>query len=139
MMCTRVRAAGALADTGLSLPLAGSAIGRAWLAGVDAATRDTVLNEIRVKTPEDWARYEAPIRQALQDVAAHGFCAVDGDLVTQIQAVGVPYGLSASGEFLVFNCVFACPAAGTQGAAWLRHDIGPKLLAMAQQLREQRG
>ena len=136
---TRVRAGGALADTGLSLPIAGSAIGRAWLAGVDAATRDTVLNEIRVKTPQDWDRYEAPIRQALQDVAAQGFCAVDGDLVTQIQAVGVPYGLTASGEFLVFNCAFARPPAGTQGAPWLRQDIGPKLLAMVLQLKEQRG
>jgi DNA-binding IclR family transcriptional regulator len=136
---TGVRAAGALADTGLSLPIAGSAIGRAWLAGVDPATREAVLNEIRVKTPDDWARYEAPIRQALQDVATRGFCAVDGDLVTQIQAVGVPYGPSASGEFLVFNCAFARPPASTQGATRLHHDIGPKLLAMVQQLKEQRG
>ena len=135
----RVRAAGALADTGLSMPIAGSAIGRAWLAGVDAATRDGLLNEIRVKTPEDWARYESPIRQALQDVAGHGFCAVDGDLVTQIQAVGVPYGPSASGEFLVFNCAFARPPPGTRGTSWLRQDVGPKLLSMVQQLREQGG
>jgi DNA-binding IclR family transcriptional regulator len=134
---TRVRASGALADTGLSLPIAGSAIGRAWLAGVDGATRDAVLNEIRVKTPEDWARYEAAIEQALQDVTAHGFCAVDGDLVTQIQAVGVPYGLSAQGEFLVFNCAFARPPAGTK-VHWLREDVGPRLLAMVQQLKEQR-
>ena len=106
---------------------------------MDAATREAVLNEIRVKTPEDWARYETPIRQALQDVATRGFCAVDGDLVTQIQAVGVPYGPSASGEFLVFNCAFARPPASTQGATRLHHDIGPKLLAMVQQLKEQRG
>jgi hypothetical protein len=64
---------------------------------------------------------------------------VDGDLVTQIQAVGVPYGPSSSGEFLVFNCAFARPRVGTPGAATLRHDIGPKLLAMVQQLKEQRG
>jgi DNA-binding IclR family transcriptional regulator len=133
-----VRAAGALADTGLSLPIAGSAIGRAWLAGVDAATRDAVLNEIRVKAAEDWGRYEGPIRQAVQEVASQGFCAVDGDLVTQIQAVGVPYGLSANGEFIVFNCAFAQPPTGTRGARWLREEVGPKLLAMVRQLKEQR-
>jgi DNA-binding IclR family transcriptional regulator len=37
------------ADVGLTLPIAGSAIGRAWLAGCDAATRDAVLNAVRVK------------------------------------------------------------------------------------------
>jgi DNA-binding IclR family transcriptional regulator len=135
---TRVRASGALADTGLSLPIAGSAIGRAWLAGVDAATRAAVLNEIRVKTPEDWARYDGLIQVALQAVADQGFCAVDGDLVSQIQAVGVPYGLSANGEFLVFNCAFAQPPAGTRSARWLREEVGPKLLAMVRQLKEQR-
>ena len=54
---TRVRASGALADTGLSLPLAGSAIGRAWLAGCERASREALLNEIRVKTPQDWERF----------------------------------------------------------------------------------
>lgn len=136
---SRARASGALADTGLSLPIAGSAIGRAWLAGCNAATREAVLNEIRVKTPEDWARYERPIRQAFKDVAALGFCVVEGDLVSQIQAVGVPYGLGQNGEFLAFNCAFAQPPAHARGRPWLREEVGPRLLAMVGQLREQRG
>ena len=133
---SRLRAGGALADTGLALPIAGSAIGRAYLGACDSATRDALLNEIRVKTPEDWARFDAPIRQALLDVSRQGFCTVDGDLVQRIQAVGVPYGPAANGELVVFNCSFAPPPGGDTSRAWLRDEVGPKLLEMVCQLRE---
>jgi DNA-binding IclR family transcriptional regulator len=133
---SRLRASGALADTGLALPIAGSAIGRAYLGGCDGATREALLNEIRVKTPEDWARFEVPIRQALLEVSRLGFCAVDGDLVQRIQAVGVPYGPTAHGEFVVFNCAFAPPPGGETSRAWMREEVGPKLLEMVRQLRE---
>jgi len=135
----RTRVAGAVADIGLSLPLAGSAIGRAWLAGCDPETREAVINEIRVKTPEDAARYEAGIRQAVKDCARHGFCTIDGDLVGGIQAAGVPYGRIASGELVVFNCAFQKPTpGGPRGAGWLGKDVGPKLLQMVRTLRESR-
>ena len=136
---SRLRTTGALADTGLALPIAGSAIGRAFLGGCDVATREALLNEIRVKTPEDWARYEAPIRQAIADVSRSGFCCVDGDLVQRIQAVGAPYGPTPNGEFVVFNCAFAQPPEGETPVTWLRDEIGPKLREMVRQLRERGG
>lgn len=135
----RTRVAGAMADTGLSIPIAGSAIGRAWLAGCDAETREAVINEIRVKTPDDAERYEAHIRQALKDCARSGFCTVDGDLVSGIQAAGVPYGHIATGELVVFNCAFQKPMSGGGRASnWLVKDVGPKLLQMVRTLRESR-
>jgi DNA-binding IclR family transcriptional regulator len=135
----RTRVAGAVADTGLALPLAGTAIGRAWLAGCDAETREAVINEIRVKTPDDAARYEADIRQAVKDCARHGFCTVDGDLVTGIQAAGVPYGRISSGELVVFNCAFQKPTpGGARSSNWLVKEVGPKLLQMVRTLRESR-
>ena len=135
----RAHVSGAMADIGLSLPMAGSAIGRAWLAGCDAATREAVCNEIRVKTPDDWARFEPAIRQAREDCLRQGFCAVDGDLVTDVQAVGVPYGRTPGGELIVFNCSFLRVGSNLQqGAGWLRDEVGPKLVAMVRRLRESR-
>lgn len=132
----RSRVTSAVADTGLTIPIAGSAIGRAWLAGCDLETREAVINEIRVKTPDDAARYEAAIRQAMKDCVRQGFCTVDGDLVTGIQAAGVPYGRIASGELVVFNCAFQKPpAVGARAAAWLTHEVGPKLLQLVRTLR----
>ena len=135
----RSRVAGAVADIGLAIPIAGSAIGRAWLAGCDAEAREAVINEIRVKTPDDAGRFEAAIRHAVKDCARNGFCTIDGDLVSGIQAAGVPYGRIASGELVAFNCAFQKPTpGGPRGASWLGKEVGPKLLQMVRTLRESR-
>ena len=98
-----------------------------------------MCNEIRVKTPGDWARFEPAIRQARDDCLRQGFCAVDGDLVTDVQAVGVPYGRTPGGELIVFNCSFLKVGSNLQpGAGWLRGEVGPKLVAMVRTMRESR-
>ena len=71
-------------------------------------------------------------------MSVHGFCAVDGDLVHQIRAVGVPYGMTPAGEFVVFNCAFGAPLAAWRSTQWLRTDVGPRLVEMVRQLREYR-
>lgn len=121
-----------VADTGLSLPIAGSAIGLAYLAGVDPDTREALINEIRVKTPANWTRFERLVRSAIGDYVRQGFCVVDGDLVPGVQAVGVPFGRTVDGEFVVFNCAFQ---ASGRDAGWLRGEIGPALASMVRALR----
>ena len=53
----RTPVGGSRADTGLTVPIGGSAIGRAYLAGCDLESRDALQNAIRVKTPDDWRRW----------------------------------------------------------------------------------
>lgn len=126
---------GPMADIGLSLPIAGSAIGRAYLAGCDAPTREALLNEIRIKTPEDWARFEPGVHGALRDHARLGFCAVDGSLVDEVVAVAAAYGPTPGAEMVVFNCAFLRSALpGSAGA--LRSRIGPQLVRLVQRLRD---
>jgi DNA-binding IclR family transcriptional regulator len=122
-----------LADTGLTLPIAGSAIGRAYLAGCEPAVREGLINEIRVKTPADWTRYGAGVRDALAAWPRLGYCVVDGKLLADVQAVGVPFGRGADGELIVFNCSFQGRRAP---AAWLHETIAPKLMAMVRALRQ---
>ncbi len=130
---------GPMADTGLSLPIAGTAIGRAWLAGCEESTRRAVLNEIRVKADSDWQAFEKPIQRALKECASQGFCTIEGDLLTDVQAVGAPYGRTSSGELVAFNCAFQGPMPGGQsGRQWLQEVVGPKLLQMVRLLREGR-
>ena len=121
-----------VADTGLSLPICGSAIGHAYLAGVDPDTREALFNEIRVKTPAAWARFGALATSAIRDYVRQGFCVIDGDLVPSVQAVGVPFGRTIDGEFIVFNCTFQ---ASGRDAGWLRGEIGPALASMVRALR----
>lgn len=130
-------ARGQMADVGLNLPIVGSAIGRAYLAGLAADAREALLNEIRVKAPEDWARFEPGMRTSLREHARHGFCAMDGELVSEVLAVAAAFGTLRSGETVVFNCAFQrsfLPSG--RGPAWLKNEIGPRLVRMLQALRE---
>jgi DNA-binding IclR family transcriptional regulator len=128
-----------MADIGLLLPIAGTAIGRAWLAGCDEVTRAAVLNEVRVKTPEDWRRFEPHIEQALDDCARQGFCVTFGNLITDVCAVGVAYGRIASGDVVAFNCALQIPKYISRTPEnWLQTEVGPKLLAMVHRLKESR-
>ncbi len=127
---------GPMADIGLSLPIIGSAIGRAYLAGCDAAAREALLNEIRVKSPEDWAQFHPGLAASLREHARSGFCTVDGDLVREVVAVGASYGNMRRDEQVVFNCTFMRSTVPTERCAqWLRSDIGPRLVQMVQRLR----
>jgi DNA-binding IclR family transcriptional regulator len=135
----RMQLAGPMADVGLSVPIAGTGIGRAYLAGCDEATRSALLNEIRVKSPEDWQRFEKSIKRSLLEVRQQGFCVIEGDLLTDVHAVAVPYGRISNGELVAFNCAFQGPLpAAADSGNWLRETVGPKLLQMVRLLREGR-
>jgi len=128
---------GPMADVGLNLPIVGSAIGRAYLAGLAAAEREALLNEIRVKSPEDWVRFEPGVGAALREHARHGFCTMDGELVSEVLAVGAAFGTLRGGEMVVFNCAFQRDSAPAgRGSAWLKAEIGPRLVQMLQALRD---
>jgi DNA-binding IclR family transcriptional regulator len=122
-------------DIGLALPIIGSAVGRAYLAGIDAAARDALLNQIRVHTPDDWAQFSPGLRPALAEHARHGFCTMEGELVSEVLAVGASFG-AVRGVMVVFNIAFMRSAAPARGAGpWLKREIGPQLAAMVQRLR----
>lgn len=130
-----VTARGPMADVGLSLPIVGSAIGRAFLAGCEPALRERLLNEVRVKEPQDWERFQGGLQVALRDHERQGYCSVDGDLVGEVLAVGAAFAHGHAGEPVVFNCAFARAALQRgQGLAWLRREVGPKLAAMVRRL-----
>jgi DNA-binding IclR family transcriptional regulator len=132
----RVAARGPLADVGLSLPIAGSAIGGAYLAGCDQETRDALLNEIRVKAAEDWALFAPSVSAAIREHDRLGFCSVDGTLVSEVIAVGASFGAAHGSQQVAFNCAFVRGSlSAARGMSWLRAEVGPKLVQLTRQLR----
>lgn len=119
-------------EVGLAHPIVATAIGRAWLAACDDAQRDTVTNEIRVATPQQWERHRAAIGRARRQYARHGWCTSAGDLRDDILAVGVPFGRLADGELVVFNCTVQ---RSRYDVGALETRIAPKLAAMVARLR----
>lgn len=49
-------------DTGASLPMLASAMGRAWLGRAEPAQRALVLEQIRTRDPEQWDAYHAGLK-----------------------------------------------------------------------------
>ncbi|MGV3652750.1 MAG: IclR family transcriptional regulator [Noviherbaspirillum sp.] len=123
-----------LSDIGMSHPIAGSAIGRAYLAGCDMSERTALLNEIKVKTPADWERHQHAIAQSLEQFDRHGFCVSRGEVRSEIHGVGVPMRRRTDGEIIVFNCVVQSFMVKPN---MLEQDIGPRLAAMVRTLEHQ--
>lgn len=121
-----------LSDIGLRYPIASTAIGHAFVAGCDAAMRQSVLNEIRIRTPAMWASYKDRLMQAQEEFAKKGFCSSYGEQHPDYHAVGVPMGRLIDGELIVFNCVGPVHLTTRNSMETL---IGPKLVAMVNQLR----
>ena len=120
-----------LSDIGRSLPIAATAIGRAYLAACAPQDRDAIINEIRVYTPDIWERHKDRVQQSLGDYERHGFCMSWGDLRRDFYAVGVPLRPFGGDEIVAFNCVLQ---PFVMKPAQIRAEIGPRLAAMVRAL-----
>jgi len=118
-------------DIGRWLPIISSSMGHAYLAACDVAERRSVLNEIKVKTPELWREYHKSAESSLKDFARRGFCIPDKHMQPEVRAVAVPLVRPVEGERLVFNCVVNVEQV-RKGA--LEGRIGPRLAAMVKAL-----
>lgn len=120
-----------LSDIGRSLPMAATAIGRAYLAACTPAERNAIINEIRVYTPDIWERHKEKVQQSLGDYERHGFCMSWGDLRRDFYAVGVPLRPFGGDELVAFNCVLQ---PFVMKPAQIRSEIGPRLAALVRGL-----
>ncbi len=124
---SNTRSAPPFTDIGYSHPIAATSMGRAYLAVCSPDARKALLNEIRVKTPEDWRRYRASIEAALKDYLRLGFCISVDFFRRDIYGVAVPIRRPVDGELLVFNCaVYADRVTPSE----LETRLGPRLLSM---------
>ncbi|MCR6631457.1 MAG: IclR family transcriptional regulator [Magnetospirillum sp.] len=112
-------------DVGSRIPLATTAMGRAYLATIAEEERSALMDELKARHAEDWPAISRGIEQALKDYADFGFTMSTGEWQPEIHAVGRAIALPDNGGILAFNC---------GGAAFLmprdklESDYGPQLL-----------
>jgi DNA-binding IclR family transcriptional regulator len=123
-------------DVGLSYPVARTAMGRALLAAYSHEDREGLINEIKVKTPEDWKSFQQQITESIRDYREQGYCVSYGDLRREIHAVAVPMRSMADGTILVFNCGVS---SFLLGDGQLTRDIGPRLVSMVRSVEAMLG
>lgn len=118
-------------DVGTSLPLAGSAVGRACLMSSPPAERESILNQLRVKEPEQWQRYGNELQRNLAEFSRYGSCVSVGEIEPDVQAVAVPLGRIDRGEPAALNCSFG---GKPLDRGWLQQEVAPRLQMLARQL-----
>jgi DNA-binding IclR family transcriptional regulator len=118
-------------EVGARLPLGASAIGRAILASMPAAERDSVLTDLGRLYPEHDAETRAMVVRAQEELAEKGYVTSFGDWKPEINGIAAPI-LSPDGER-----IFAMNVGGPSfliSPQDLIEKIGPKLAMAARDL-----
>jgi DNA-binding IclR family transcriptional regulator len=118
-------------DVGSRIPIATTAMGRAYLWALPDDERTALLRELREHYGSRWARMRDGIERAGEAVAKYGFAISAGEWQDDVHAVGVALKLNDGTGPYAFNC--GAPAFRFAEDR-LRNDIGPRLVAMVRNI-----
>ena len=89
-------------EMGARFPMAATAMGRAYLAGLTEVNRNALLERLRIEVP-NWPSAESGVLQALRDYRQRGFCVSVGEWRKGINSVAVPF-TDVDGNYMVIDC-----------------------------------
>src|SRR6202045_1711591 len=118
-------------DVGSRIPIATTAMGRAYIWALPDEDRAALLRELREHYGSRWPRMRDGIERAGETIAKHGFAISAGEWHDDIHAVGVALKLNDGTGPYAFNC--GAPAFRFTEDR-LRSDIGPRLVAMVRSI-----
>ena len=118
-------------DVGSRIPIATTAMGRAYIWALPPDERAALLRALREHYGSRWPKMRLGIERSGEMVARHGFAISAGEWQNDVHAVGVGLKLNDGTGTYAFNC----------GAPALRftedrliNDIGPRLVAMVRKI-----
>ncbi|MEK9283063.1 MULTISPECIES: IclR family transcriptional regulator [unclassified Bradyrhizobium] len=118
-------------DVGSRVPIATSAMGRAYFWALEEDERAELLRDLREHYGSRWPKLREGLERAGEIVAKHGFAISVGDWHDDIGAAGVALKLNDGTGPYAFNC--GAPAFRFTEER-LINDIGPRLLAMVRNI-----
>jgi len=123
-------------DVGSRIPIATTAMGRAYIWALPPDERAALLRELRDHYGSRWAKMRDGIERSGEMVAKYGFAMSTGDWQNDVAAVGVGLKLNDGSGPYAFNC--GAPAFRFTEDR-LRNDIGPRLVAMVRNIEQALG
>ncbi|MBX3653625.1 MAG: IclR family transcriptional regulator [Ramlibacter sp.] len=117
---------------GARLPLASSAIGRAYLAVSSEDRRAALMERIRQQDPLLWPQAQARIESALAEYRELGCCTSFGEWQKDVSAIAVAFHPPGGGDVMAINC--GGPGSGLS-REFLLGEVRDKLIAMAVRLQ----
>ncbi|HEY4204978.1 MAG TPA: IclR family transcriptional regulator [Xanthobacteraceae bacterium] len=124
-------ALGVQLDVGSKVPIATTAMGRAYLWALPDDERTLLLRELREHYGTRWARIRDGIERAGELIAKHGFAISVGEWQDDVHAAGVALTLNDGTGPYAFNC--GAPAFRFTEDRLL-NDIGPRLVTMVRNI-----
>jgi DNA-binding IclR family transcriptional regulator len=118
-------------DVGSRVPIATTAMGRAYLWALSDDERAALLRELREHYGSRWAKMRDGIERSGETIAKHGFAISAGEWHDDISAAGVALKLNDGTGPYAFNC--GAPAFRFTEDRLL-NDIGPRLVAMVRNI-----
>jgi DNA-binding IclR family transcriptional regulator len=118
-------------DVGSRIPIATTAMGRAYVWALAPEERAVLLRELREHYGSRWPKLRDGIERSGETVAKYGFAISVGEWQDDISAAGVALKLNDGTGPYAFNC--GAPAFRFTEDR-LRDDIGPRLLAMVRNI-----
>jgi DNA-binding IclR family transcriptional regulator len=118
-------------DVGSRVPMATSAMGRAYLAALSKAEREEKYELIRSRAGAEWPKIKEAIEAGIEQVASYGFAMSVGEWQQDVNGVGVPFVPDDGSGILAFNC--GAPAFRIDRDR-LQNELGPRLVDMVQSI-----
>ncbi len=110
---------------GSRIPIATSAMGRAYLAFLEPDERAAVLADVRSRYDDDWPTVLHGVDAAIADFGQNGFCCSIGEWHKDINGVAVPIRAASGEPIHVLNLGGPAYALSEQE---LRENLGPRLI-----------
>jgi DNA-binding IclR family transcriptional regulator len=118
-------------DVGSRVPIATTAMGRAYFWALPEGERSNLQRELREHYGHRWPKIRDGLERSGETVAKHGFAISAGEWHDDIHAAGVSLTLGDGTGPYAFNC--GAPAFRFTEDR-LRNDIGPRLVAMVRNI-----
>ncbi|MDO8942587.1 MAG: IclR family transcriptional regulator [Desulfobacterales bacterium] len=88
---------------GSRIPIVTSAMGRAYLAGLEPEEREALLLELRPSYGDDWPTLLKAVQNSVREVAQNGFCVSVGEWQKDINGVAAPIRSPDGGRVYAIN------------------------------------
>ena len=117
---------------GSRVPLAQSAMGKAFIAGLSERERVPLMDQIARRYPDEKIKIQRDIDKAVRDIQRRGFCMSIGDWRNDINGIGVPLVLPNGAGLYSLNC--GGPGYLLKGRD-LEDQYGPLLVGVANEIK----
>jgi DNA-binding IclR family transcriptional regulator len=123
-------------DVGSRIPVAHTAMGRAYLAGCSETERSALMERIRGQDENAWPKSRERLEQALTHYREHGCCASFGEWQKDVNAIAAAFRPEDGRSVMVVSC-------GGPGfklsPQFLMTEVRPQLLALVRKLQQASG